>query len=70
MRDIKSGLFYNMDWTGAAWTDQHHYEIKNNNSLLSLRIMKINKKLLIFTVILNKFQTKELCVLVEKNQVI
>ena len=46
MRDIKSGLFYNMNWTGAAWTDQHHYEIKNNNSLVSVRDNEDKQKII------------------------
>ena len=46
IKDIKSGLYYNMDWTGAVWTDQNHYDIKNNNSLLSLRTDEDKEKVI------------------------
>ena len=44
MKDIKSALFNNFDWTGAGWTDMKHSEVKDNKSLLSLRTENDNKK--------------------------
>lgn len=46
MRDIKNALYTDMNWTGAAWTDQNHLDIIDNNSLVSLRTKEDNKKVI------------------------
>ena len=37
MKDIKSALYDNIDWSGPVWTDQTHSDVNYNNSLISLR---------------------------------
>ena len=46
MKDIKSALYKDINWAGAAWTDQAHFDIKDNKSLLSIRKDENNKKLI------------------------